>query len=69
MITSHHMEEVEYLCDRVAVLVRGPVAADGSVGALIAEHAGGAERIVVDERGGRPDRCAASWNRSATGCG
>jgi ABC-2 type transport system ATP-binding protein len=51
MITSHHMEEVEYLCDRVAVMVAGRVVAEGSVGALIEAHAGGAERIVVESVG------------------
>ena len=51
VLTSHHMEEVEYLCDRVAVLVRGSVAATGSVGALIAAHAGSGERLVIDDVG------------------
>ncbi len=49
MVTSHFMEEVEYLCDRVAVLVRGRLVALDTVAALIRDHAPGV-RIVV-ERG------------------
>jgi ABC-2 type transport system ATP-binding protein len=51
MITSHFMEEVEYLCDRVAVLVKGRLAALDSVSGLIRDHAPGA-RLVIDGAGG-----------------
>lgn len=51
VITSHHMEEVEYLCDRVAVMMRGRFIASGSVSALIAAHAGETERLVVEDVG------------------
>jgi ABC-2 type transport system ATP-binding protein len=36
-MTTHYMEEAEYLCDRVAVIVRGRIAALGGVDALVAE--------------------------------
>lgn len=39
VIVTHFMEEAERLCDRVAVLERGRIAALGTPGALIAEHA------------------------------
>jgi ABC-2 type transport system ATP-binding protein len=38
--TSHYMEEVEALCDRVAIMDAGRVVALGTVGELIAAHAG-----------------------------
>jgi len=46
VITSHFMEEVEYLCDRVAVLVRGRLVACDSVAALIRTHAPGVRLLV-----------------------
>jgi ABC-2 type transport system ATP-binding protein len=38
--TTHYMEEVEALCDRVAIVDAGAVVATGSVSELIASHAG-----------------------------
>ena len=38
--TSHYMEEVEALCDRVAIIDAGKIVATGSVSELIASHAG-----------------------------
>jgi ABC-2 type transport system ATP-binding protein len=38
--TSHYMEEVEALCDRVAIMDGGAIAATGTVSELIAAHAG-----------------------------
>ncbi|HEY5935379.1 MAG TPA: hypothetical protein VIU61_12105, partial [Kofleriaceae bacterium] len=38
--TSHYMEEVEALCDRVAIIDAGAILTTGSVGELIAQHAG-----------------------------
>ncbi|HEY8474214.1 MAG TPA: ABC transporter ATP-binding protein [Natronosporangium sp.] len=52
LLTSHHMDEVEYLCDRVAVMVAGRFVAEGSVGGLVAEHAGGTHRLVAEGAGG-----------------
>ena len=45
-LTSHSMDEVERLADRVAMLADGAVVAEGSPGALVAEH-GGDSRLVV----------------------
>ena len=38
--TTHYMEEVEALCDRVAIIDAGAIAATGTVAELIAAHAG-----------------------------
>ncbi len=38
--TSHYMEEVEALCDRVAIVDAGAVVALGTVAELVATHAG-----------------------------
>ncbi|GGM43225.1 ABC transporter ATP-binding protein [Dactylosporangium sucinum] len=57
VITSHHMEEVEYLCDRVDVLLKGRVVASGTPTELIRDHAGDTARLVLDGAGGnRPLR-------------
>jgi ABC-2 type transport system ATP-binding protein len=48
--TSHYMEEVELLCDRVAIIDGGKIVATGSVAELIAAHAGkGVELEVVGD--------------------
>ncbi len=36
--TSHYMEEVEYLCDEVAIIDNGKVLAQGSLATLLAAH-------------------------------
>jgi ABC-2 type transport system ATP-binding protein len=38
--TSHYMEEVEALCDRVAIMDAGRIIALGTIAELIAKHAG-----------------------------
>ncbi|HWO26115.1 MAG TPA: ABC transporter ATP-binding protein [Kofleriaceae bacterium] len=38
--TTHYMEEVEALCDRVAIIDAGAIVATGTVAELIAAHAG-----------------------------
>ena len=38
--TSHYMEEVEALCDRVAIMDAGRIVALGTVAELVAKHAG-----------------------------
>lgn len=39
VLTSHHMDEVEYLCDRVNVMVDGTFVASGTVAQLVDRHA------------------------------
>jgi ABC-2 type transport system ATP-binding protein len=38
--TSHYMEEVEALCERVAIMDAGEIRALGTVGELVAQYAG-----------------------------
>ncbi|MGE5186354.1 MAG: ABC transporter ATP-binding protein [Acidobacteriota bacterium] len=48
--TSHYMEEVEALCDRVAIMDHGEVRAVGTIGELVAKHAGrGVELEVIGD--------------------
>jgi ABC-2 type transport system ATP-binding protein len=47
LYTSHYMEEVEALCDRVAIMDGGVIAATGSVVELIAKHAGSGLTLSV----------------------
>ncbi len=39
-LTSHYMEEVEYLCERAAVMVKGGIIASGAVKDLITQYGG-----------------------------
>lgn len=48
LYTSHYMEEVEALCDRVAIMDRGAIVAEDTVVGLIAAHADAALSVRVD---------------------
>jgi ABC-2 type transport system ATP-binding protein len=50
LVTSHYMEEVEALCDRVAFIVRGKIAATGTPAELVASLGPGA---TLDDLFGR----------------
>lgn len=39
LLTTHYMEEAQRLADRIAIIVAGQIAAEGSVEDLIAQHA------------------------------
>jgi len=41
ILTTHSMEEAEYLCDEVAIMDRGKIIAHGSPAALIRQHCNG----------------------------
>lgn len=45
--TSHYMEEVEALCDRIAIMDGGHVVAAGRIVDLVAQHAGAGVEIVT----------------------
>ena len=45
--TSHYMEEVEALCDRVAIMDHGAIAALGTIAELIEQHAGKGVELEV----------------------
>ena len=48
LYTSHYMEEVEALCDRIAIMDGGAVVAVGTLGELIATHGGRGVEIEVE---------------------
>ena len=45
--TSHYMEEVEALCDRIAIMDGGHIVAAGRIVDLVAQHAGAGVEIVT----------------------
>jgi linearmycin/streptolysin S transport system ATP-binding protein len=45
--TSHYMEEVEALCDRVAIMDGGEIVALGTIAELVAQHAGKGVELEV----------------------
>ena len=47
-LTSHYMEEVEYLSDRAAVIVQGDIIALETVNALISQYGGGVKVNVAN---------------------
>jgi len=60
LLASHHMGEVERLCDDVIMLRAGVVVDQGSPGALIARYGrGNMEEVFLDIARGRADECLA----------
>jgi ABC-2 type transport system ATP-binding protein len=59
LFSSHQLELVERLCDRVVVLAAGRVVADGEVQALRRQSGGDRLRLVLD--------ADADWLRAAPG--
>ncbi|MCS7142231.1 MAG: ABC transporter ATP-binding protein [Aigarchaeota archaeon] len=51
-LTTHYMEEAERLSDRVAIIVRGRIAAEGDVRRLVSEQ-GGKTRLIFEDLGER----------------
>jgi ABC-2 type transport system ATP-binding protein len=50
LYTSHYMEEVEELCDRVAIMDAGAIIAEGTLAELTARH-GGSGQLELELRG------------------
>lgn len=55
ILTTHYMDEAEQLCDRLVVMDKGRIVAEGSPRALIAEHS---TREVVEVRFDTDDHAA-----------
>jgi ABC-2 type transport system ATP-binding protein len=54
LVTTHQMEEAERQCDRIAIMDRGRIAAEGSPGELRARHGAGVlEDVFTEVTGGR----------------
>ncbi|TMQ06330.1 MAG: ABC transporter ATP-binding protein [Deltaproteobacteria bacterium] len=51
LYTSHYMEEVEELCDRVAIMDAGAVVASGTLAELRAQHGAGGLEVEIDGDG------------------
>lgn len=74
ILTTHYMEEAEYLCDRIYILDRGRVLAEGSLDELLAQ-AGLPEIVEFSLPGIKdlqlfselPGLMDASWNRAGAG--
>lgn len=57
VLTTHYMDEAWRLCDRLVVMDRGRIIADGSPRAMVGEHAGRwAVELPLPEGGGEPDQ-------------
>lgn len=54
VLTTHYMEEAEYLADRVAILVQGKIVADGPLSDLVRGDAPTTIRFAVGTRALRP---------------
>ncbi|MGB3297234.1 MAG: ABC transporter ATP-binding protein [Phormidesmis sp.] len=50
LLTTHYMEEVEYLCDRIGIMDQGKLIESGSLQALRQKHG---EGIVMKQKGDR----------------
>ena len=66
LYTSHYMEEVEELCDRVAIMDGGKVVACGTVDELTRAHGGGVE-IEVEGADDALDAAAAAAGATRAG--
>jgi linearmycin/streptolysin S transport system ATP-binding protein len=60
LYTSHYMEEVEELCDRVAIMDAGAVVAEGTLAELAGAHAGGGVEVELDGDAAALDAAAAA---------
>ena len=61
LLSSHHLDQVQSVCDRVALFNRGRIALSGTVTELAGRVLGGGHVIDVEARGRRrsPSRLAA----------
>jgi len=47
LLTSHQLDEVERVCDRIVIIDRGKVIAEGTVADLIAQTIGSGRRVTI----------------------
>ncbi len=68
ILTTHYMEEAEYLCDEIAIIDQGRIIAQGTPPDLVHEHFQGATIVLprhAEER--LPADLAAEWHETAKG--
>ena len=63
LLSSHLMDEVEDLCDRVAIVSRGRVVYEGALDELIAGTAGRYDLRTTDDESRRADRAPRARHR------
>lgn len=62
VLTSHFMDEVEHLCDRIAILVAGRIVAQGTPADVVRQAAAaGLEEAFLSYAGQGPDAEEGSW--------
>lgn len=64
VLTTHHMDEAEQLCDRLVVVDHGRIVAEGTPSALVREHAG---REVLELRFGSQRNAALASSLEGVG--
>ncbi len=57
LMTTHYMEEAEYLCDRVCIMVKGKIVAMGTVKELV-EQAGLSQKLRFTSRSATKEKLA-----------
>jgi ABC-2 type transport system ATP-binding protein len=67
VLTTHYMEEAEYLCDEVAIMDSGRIIARGAPGELIARHCKGATLTMpLPQIEAHLDKFPASYRRNTS---
>ena len=67
LLSSHHLDQVQSVCDRVALFNRGRIALSGSVTELAGQVLGGGHVIDVEARGPGDRRAARGGARGGAG--
>jgi ABC-2 type transport system ATP-binding protein len=66
VVTTHQMEEAERHCERLAIMDRGAIVAEGSPAALLEEHRTASLDELFSVVTGHAIECSCSARRSAT---
>jgi len=69
LYTSHYMEEVEALCDRVAIMDHGAIVAEGTLASLVSSAGGDGIDVTVDGDAAAARAAAAVIASPVTGTG
>ena len=69
LYTSHYMEEVEALCDRIAIMDHGKLAAAGTIAELVTAHGGDGVDVEIEGDPVAARAAVASWCATVGGEG